>query len=132
MKPFTFSDGTVVPQGTMISAAAGAMHHDPRYYPNPDHFDILRFAPDNAQIDIAKQKTVTTSSQYIAFGHGRHACPGRFFAVDELKAMFAHVLLAYDISLGAESNGCRPPDEWFGSFCIPNTKAQVRFKRRQV
>lgn len=28
---------------------------------------------------------VTTSPNHLAFGHGKHACPGRFFAATEIK-----------------------------------------------
>jgi len=35
-------------------------------------------------------------AMYIGFGHGMHACPGRFFAGNELKVALAHLLLKYD------------------------------------
>jgi cytochrome P450 len=35
----------------------------------------------------------------ITFGHGTHACPGRFFASAEIKAIMAHLLQHYDIKM---------------------------------
>jgi cytochrome P450 len=34
---------------------------------------------------------------YFQFGYGRHACPGRFFAANEIKMMVANFVLAYDM-----------------------------------
>ena len=55
--------------------------------------------------------------------------PGRFFAAHELKAMLAHVILNYDVKL--ENDGPRPTNMYFNSACIPDSKAQVMFRRRQ-
>ncbi|KAJ3480754.1 hypothetical protein NLI96_g8123 [Meripilus lineatus] len=36
---FQFSDGTSIPAGTFVSAAAMAVHHDGQLYPDPDEFN---------------------------------------------------------------------------------------------
>jgi len=56
--------------------------------------------------------------------------PGRFFAANEMKAMMAHIVITYDLKL--EDEGVRPKDEWYGSTCLPNRKAEVFFRRRQT
>lgn len=40
---------------------------------------------------------VATSEDFTAFGHGRHACPGRFFAAAAVKIALMHILLKYDL-----------------------------------
>lgn len=35
----------------------------------------------------------------MSFGFGRHACPGRFFAANEIKLILARMLLDYDIKM---------------------------------
>lgn len=55
--------------------------------------------------------------------------PGRFFASNELKAMFAHLLVTYDVKF--ENEGVRPPNQWFAGNCVPNQKAEVMFRKRQ-
>jgi hypothetical protein len=57
----------------------------------------------------------------------RHS-PGRFFAVNELKALLIHVLLNYDVKL--ETDGVRPPDRWLGMVAIPHPTAAVLFRKR--
>jgi cytochrome P450 len=61
---------------------------------------------------------------------GKHACPGRFFAGNELKAMMAHLLLKYDIR--AEVEGVRPPNSNVGQSIMPNMAAKVLFRKRQT
>lgn len=35
-------------------------------------------------------------SHNMAFGYGNHACPGRAYALDEIKMVLAHMLLQYE------------------------------------
>jgi hypothetical protein len=51
-------------------------------------------------------------------------------AVTELKTMLAHIVYTYDVKLREE--GVRPPNEWMGAFCLPNTKAEVLFRKRST
>ncbi|KAJ7246815.1 cytochrome P450 [Mycena haematopus] len=128
---YTFSDGTHIPQGTFLAAATHATHHDGENYENPDEFDGFRFAKmrggeeDRGSI---KFQMVAPDVKYLSFGLGRHACPGRFFAVNELKLMLAYILQHYDVKL----EGPRPPTEWFGTLAAANRTAQVQFRKRQT
>ena len=74
LKDFTFSDGTFLPAGTHISVASGAIHHDGELYKNPHEFDPFRFANMRDEDgEGAKHQMVSTSTDYIPFGHGKHA-----------------------------------------------------------
>ena len=128
-KDYTFADGTFIPQGTTVCVNCTPAHNDPEKYDNPDQFDGFRFAKMRLLQDgTRKYDMVTTSPEFLLFGHGRRACPGRFFAACELKIMLAHTVLNYDVKM--ENEGVRPPDLWFASACIPNRKAKVMFRRR--
>lgn len=35
--------------------------------------------------------------KFIPFGFGRHACPGRFFALHQAKLLLAYVLMNYEV-----------------------------------
>ncbi|KAF4600637.1 hypothetical protein EYR38_005280 [Pleurotus pulmonarius] len=125
---FTFSDGTHLPQGTFLACAGWAVHHEANIYPNPMEFDGFRFSNMREDGAATKHQIVNTTTEHLAFGHGRHACPGRFFAANELKAMLAHVVLNYDVRLA----GDLPGNQWFGSSAVLNKDAQVMFRKRQV
>jgi cytochrome P450 len=42
---------------------------------------------------------VATTKEFMGFGYGRHACPGRFFAANEIKLIIARLLLDFDIRM---------------------------------
>jgi cytochrome P450 len=100
VRPFTFSNGVTVPAGTTISIPASSTHTDERNYSNPDEFDGFRFAKlreIEGNTAISKHQSVSTSAEFLAFGLGRHKCPGRFFAVNEIKGLFAYIITTYDV-----------------------------------
>ncbi|KIM39577.1 hypothetical protein M413DRAFT_447055 [Hebeloma cylindrosporum] len=126
---YTFSDGTTVPSGTTIAIALDNVHLNEKYYPNALTFDPWRFVKLKEQDATGKRfDIVTTGLDSLAFGYGRHACPGRYFAACELKLMFAHAVMNYDVKL--EDEGVRPKDMWVASSCVPNPKAKVMFRKR--
>ncbi|KAJ6500258.1 cytochrome P450 [Mycena vulgaris] len=136
---FTFSDGTTIPYGAMVYVPGIPMHCDNANYENAEVFDGFRFSrlreehlahdadgPDG----FFNRHMVTTGLDHVVFGHGRHACPGRFFAATELKAMLAHILINYDVK--AETEGFRPPDDRFGVLRMPNLRGKIWIRKRAV
>ncbi len=79
-------------------------------------------------IKKANLSFVSTSPTYHPFGHGRHACPGRFFAANELKLLLAYMLAKYEF----EHLNERPPSKWIGTSIVPPLTATVRVRRRMV
>lgn len=75
MKAFTFSDGTTIPPGIVVTALTLPMHRNPEVYPNPEDFIGFRFAEkrENSKEEEVKNQMVATSKDYLAFGHGKHA-----------------------------------------------------------
>ncbi|KAJ6518484.1 cytochrome P450 [Mycena vulgaris] len=133
---FRFSDGTVIPFGSFVGVSGRPVQHDPVNYDHPDVFDGFRFSRMREQQSreagekgIFKNHMVSTAPEHLVFGHGTHACPGRFFAATELKAMLAHMLVAYDIK--SDNEGVRPPEYTFGQMRSPNPTARLWVRRRQ-
>lgn len=77
MKDYKFSDGTYVPAGTLVVAPVASTHRDAENYENSDIFDPLRFVnlreEDASGNGGVKYQYVATSTEYLGFGHGRHA-----------------------------------------------------------
>ncbi|KAF9237107.1 cytochrome P450 [Melanogaster broomeanus] len=130
MKDFTFSDGTVIPKGTVVVVASAAAHHDNEFYKNADMFDPFRFSNmrDEAGEGVMHQ-FVSTGPEYLPFGHGSHSCPGRFFAANELKSMLAHIITRYDIKL---EDGIHPQSLRIGTAIVANPTAKVLFRERAL
>lgn len=74
MQDITLSDGTYIPRRTVLVAPALATHQDRTLYTDADVFNPWRFV-EMRETDETKLKYqfVSTSVDYIAFGHGKHA-----------------------------------------------------------
>ncbi|KAI9434914.1 cytochrome P450 [Lactarius psammicola] len=130
LRPFTFSNGVTVPAGTLIAVPTAAIHMDGEIFRNPEEFDGFRFAKlrERDGHAVARHQATSTSTEYLTFGYGRHACPGRFLAVNEVKALLAHILVTYDIKF--EEGKQAPRSFIINAVRIPG-KANVMFRKRQ-
>ncbi|KAI0865730.1 cytochrome P450 [Xylaria cubensis] len=63
------------------------------------------------------------------FGLGKHACPGRFFAAQEIKLILSYLLLNYEIKL--RDGEARPKPMVFMMTKSPSQTAEVLFRRRR-
>lgn len=73
LKPFTFSDGTHIPQGTFFNVAVSAIHHDETKYSDPDTFDGFRFANmREVSGESHRHHMVTATTESLHFGFGKH------------------------------------------------------------
>ncbi|EAU87974.2 cytochrome P450 [Coprinopsis cinerea okayama7 len=129
---YHLSNGTVIPAGFRVVTAADPTHHDPLIYEDPNSFKGFRFCGPNGNDESAnrlRNQLVSLDLNYMLFGNGRSACPGRFFAVNELKAMLAHLLINYDFKLPNDET--EPPAPiWIGHHRVPNQTAGIMFKER--
>jgi len=81
---FKFSNGIALPYGTSVSVLSDAVHRDTIFYDNPDTFDGFRFynlrkanldeGEDEYQV---KHAFSSQASNWLFWGVGKHACPGR-------------------------------------------------------
>jgi cytochrome P450 len=122
------------------------MHRDPDFYLSPNEFNAFRFSeameqqsqsetesdpqPGNSfkQSAQASLSLVTLTDNFLPFGAGRHACPGRFFAANELKLLIAHLVDNYDIEKLEE----RPKGINMIGISLPagNEMVRTRLRRR--
>ncbi|KAK7989928.1 Vacuolar calcium ion transporter [Apiospora arundinis] len=61
------------------------------------------------------QALINTSDHFMGFSHGSHACPGRFFAANQMKIALGHIALRYEI----EPIPVRPVNRWFFGHIAP-------------
>lgn len=98
-------------------------------YEDPETFDGFRFAKRRKVPGFEhKSHLISTSHEHLAFAHGRHACPGRFFAANEVKIAMVHLLLKYDVRLDDPSWAIWK--EW-GTSMNMNPKARMSVRRRK-
>jgi cytochrome P450 len=114
--------GVRIPKGTILAVPLEPVHYDDALYPDAATFKPFRFADpeklrglmdalnpgdggdgcnnyaaDDASVGGRAKQGVTLDDAFLGFGYGRHACPGRFFAMNEVKVFVAHVLLNYEV-----------------------------------
>jgi len=147
--PLTLSNGFTLPTGTRFAFNSHAVDfspetetfspdYNPSSYKPPSEFDGFRFS--NLRSMPGKENRhqfVTTSPDSISFGHGNHACPGRFFASNEIKVVLIELLRSWDIRLkgDVEQKGGidKRPKNYEQQFNImPNMEAEVEFRRRKI
>jgi len=125
------SDGFVIPKGTTIGVPTQAISMDPDLFDDPETFDAFRFVKlrDGAKSDTARFQYAASTLTSMAFGYGRHACPGRFFASNEIKMIMAYLLLNYDFEF-PEGQTERPASLPFETQYLPNPSAKVLLRKR--
>ncbi|TQN67157.1 Cytochrome P450 monooxygenase tenB [Colletotrichum shisoi] len=131
-------DGHELPKGTIISFLGQPAQTDGELIEDPLKYDPFRFSRirEDAAAAAGDEKApavafVTTSPEYLPFGHGKHACPGRFLVDFELKMIIAYLLGHYDVEFPAEYNGKRPENYWLAEACFPPDGARVRIRRKK-
>lgn len=125
------SDGFYIPAGTQIGFPAQAASMDPELLDNPTVFDGFRFSRMRESIG-AGDKWATSSLDHMAFGYGRHACPGRHFADLEIKQIMVHLLMNFDFKLGSEHDGHRPANIRAETQVVPNQQAHILMRERRT
>jgi len=131
-KPLTLSNGTTLPPGVriMVSDNKGM---DPETFPEPEKFDAARFLRLREQPgEENRHQFVTTHSSHMSFGHGNHACPGRFFASNEIKIALSFLLIKYEMRFPPLAPGEKPQvTEMMMETNTVSMPIQVEIRRRK-
>ncbi|KAK9773237.1 putative Cytochrome P450 [Seiridium cardinale] len=120
----TLPDGSHIPYGTKVGISGYSVHHDNNVYEDATTYDAFRFVEAKDGKPLA---FVTTSEKFMGFSHGSHACPGRFFAANQLKIALAHIVRHYEIHPIAK----RPVNRWFFGHIAPPLHETLRVRRKK-
>ncbi|GKT50143.1 cytochrome P450 monooxygenase gloP [Colletotrichum spaethianum] len=114
--------------GARLSFPVLGRHRDESLYPNPDQYDAFKFSRvrlqqhDKVGNEIKVKAAVTTDAENLSLGLGKSVCPGRFFAVDLLKGIAAHILIHYEVQHFSE----RPANIVISSQCKTTPKGDEK------
>jgi cytochrome P450 len=74
MKPFTFSDATVIPKGSFVVAPVAPIPMDESIYDKSNQFYGFRFSDlREGERESTGHNVSKTSLEFLHFGHGHHA-----------------------------------------------------------
>ncbi|KAG2210477.1 hypothetical protein INT47_002419 [Mucor saturninus] len=120
MYDFTFSNGYQVPKGRIIESSIRQLN----FGDNSTRCEIDEMDPDMSHNKIS----TTPGRDFASFGMGKHLCPGRFFAVQEIQMTLVYLLKNYDIKT---ANGKRPvPVQNVGGVMATNCEDPLIFTRK--
>ncbi len=88
-------NGKFVPKGSLVSLMVYGMHHDPRWWEDPETFQPERFAPENE--DRFHKRA------YLPFGGGPRVCVGNSFATMEGRLLIATIAQRYKFTLAPDA-----------------------------
>lgn len=126
VKSFTLPKATndseefLVEPDTILWLPIYGLHHDPKYFPDPEKFDPERFSDEN--------KDKINPYSYIPFGLGPRKCIGDRFALMEIKILIVHLMQNFVIK---REERTKHPIVFEKSFLIiPDGDAWVKFEKR--
>jgi len=101
--------GWYIPADTTVLGNNWAINRNPEYYPNPDHFNPLRFLDKPATtLSYLPEKYASGAAEkgkphpsklgHSSFGWGRRICPGADLASNSLFVAVAKLLWSFDIT----------------------------------
>ncbi|KAL4972047.1 cytochrome P450 [Aspergillus desertorum] len=131
-KTIKLSDGTVIPKRSNLIVSSQRMW-DVSIYPSPEKFDPYRFLRlrETPGHETSAQ-FVSPSPEHMGFGFGKHACPGRYFAANEIKIALCHILLKYDFQLTEAWKNPRPIAWGMGLSAEPRAMMEIRRKKEDI
>jgi cytochrome P450 len=80
-----------IPRGSMVIVYVYGAHHAPRYWQNPEDFDVERFTRENEKL--------RTPFTHLPFGAGPRGCIGGNYAMLQILMILRDVLKTYDFQM---------------------------------
>jgi cytochrome P450 len=107
-----------LPPGALAWVSPYATHRDPRFWPDPERFDPLRFLPG---------REPAPRYAWFPFGGGAHHCIGHHFAVLEAELALACVLTRYTLQVHEHPRSRTRP--WIALAPQPAPRLDTRLRR---
>lgn len=129
-------DGLKIPKGVRVVFPTQAMHKDAQFSfnENPLEFDAFRFSRDFESTESMEKSVfgreaaslTVPSESFLAWGYGKHACTGRWYAAQTLKQALAYIIMNYDVKV----LGTPREKKALLNVVIPHTDVQIQLRRK--
>ncbi|XP_072267222.1 cytochrome P450 7B1 isoform X2 [Pyxicephalus adspersus] len=117
-------------KGDFVALYPPALHKDPEVFEDPETYKFDRFVEDGKEKTTFFKKDRRLKTFLMPFGSGSSKCPGRFFAVNEIKQFLAVLLVHMDMEI-AENKFLSLDNSRVGlGILLPDSDIKFRFRHR--
>ncbi|XP_056378012.1 cytochrome P450 7B1 isoform X1 [Hyla sarda] len=118
-------------KGDFVALYPPALHRDPEVFEDPEEYKYDRFVEDGKEKTAFYKKGKKLKAFLMPFGSGSTICPGRFFAVNEIKQFLAVLLTYVDMELVDYKTLGQDNSRSGLGILLPNSDVSFRFKPRK-
>ncbi|RIB10540.1 cytochrome P450 [Gigaspora rosea] len=117
---YTFSNGTTIPKGRDVYLYMKDTAFNNKFFGETScDFQPQRHITSYPNGKIVHSPATKVDRSFVIFGGGKHACPGRFFAVNEIKMCLHKLILKYNFR--TESGKIVSPTKVSSVYHPPNS-----------
>lgn len=86
-------------KGDFVAIFPPILHTDPEVFEAPEEFRFNRFVEDGKKKTTFLKDGKKLKYSILPFGFGASKCPGRYFAVNEIKLLLVMILTYFDLEI---------------------------------
>jgi len=125
----TLKDGTHIPAGTRIACANADILS--ASLPDSLTFDPMRsYRKRHSTNQLNKHQAGQPDTDNLHFGYGKQACPGRHFAVGEIKMILVKMLSEFEFKY--PEGKTRPRNFFADENVFVDPRARLMMRKRRV
>lgn len=99
--------------------------------PSPEEFDPMRSYHKRYETgQLTKHQAGQPEKDNLHFGYGKQACPGRHFAVGEIKMVMVRILKEFEFRYPEGKN--RPRNFYADENVFPDPRARLLMRKRRT
>ncbi|KAI3374916.1 hypothetical protein L3Q82_021052 [Scortum barcoo] len=122
-----------VRRGDIIALYPQSMHMDPEIYEEPETFRFDRYIQDGREKTDFYKEGQKLRYYHMPFGSGSSMCPGRYFAINEIKQFLCLLLLYFDLQLEEGQPRVNVDYSRAGlGILLPASDVRFRYRLRRV
>uniref|UniRef100_A0A8C5Q1W8 25/26-hydroxycholesterol 7alpha-hydroxylase n=1 Tax=Leptobrachium leishanense TaxID=445787 RepID=A0A8C5Q1W8_9ANUR len=119
-------------KGDIVAIYPPTLHKDPEVYEDPEAYKYDRYIEDGKEKTTFYKKGKKLKHFLMPFGSGATKCPGRFFAVNEIKQFLAVIVLYLEMEM-VENKILKQDNSRTGlGILLPESDIKFRYKPRKL
>uniref|UniRef100_A0A8C5RHY2 Cytochrome P450 family 7 subfamily A member 1 n=1 Tax=Laticauda laticaudata TaxID=8630 RepID=A0A8C5RHY2_LATLA len=124
------SDSYHIRKDDIIAVYPQLLHLDPEIYPDPLTFKFDRYLGENGEEKTFYRNGRKLKYYFMPFGTGLAKCPGRWFAINEIKQFLTFLLFYFEVELIDKNVKCPSLDQSRAGLGVLQPSNDIDFKYR--